>query len=73
MLPIVKNQLKLIRLRNTSKAFSGSIQINNKDDDKIDILWRSVNETAHLKVNLKTLDFSDVYSANSSLKTLTFN
>ncbi len=54
---IVRNQLELIRLRNTSKAFSGWVKINDSDDSYIDILWTNKNESAHLKANLKTFSF----------------
>ncbi len=36
---VVKKQLELIRLRNTSKAFSGTVEINDNQSDIIDIKW----------------------------------
>ncbi|MBU3820918.1 sucrose phosphorylase [Flavobacteriaceae bacterium XHP0103] len=55
---IVKNQLELIRLRNTLNAFSGSVKINPSTESEIDILWVNQNNSAQLKVNLQTLAFS---------------
>lgn len=59
---IVKNQLLLIRLRNTSKAFGGEIKINDTAENKIDILWTYKKDFAHLKANLKTFKFCISYS-----------
>ena len=59
---IVKNQLLLIRLRNTSKAFGGEIKINDTAENEIDILWTNRKDFAHLKANLKTFKFTISYS-----------
>ncbi|WP_298237581.1 sucrose phosphorylase [uncultured Algibacter sp.] len=56
--PIVRNQLKLLKLRNTSKAFSGSIKINQTSSDTIDIEWVNGNDAVQLKANLKTYEFT---------------
>jgi sucrose phosphorylase len=69
---IVRNQLELIRLRNTSKAFSGTVKINDSVDSTIDILWTNQNEFAHLKANLKTKSVSIQYSQEGILNTLEF-
>lgn len=59
---IVNNQLMLIRLRNTSKAFGGELKINDVAENLIDILWSNGNDFAHLKANLITFKFSISYS-----------
>ncbi|GGD19106.1 sucrose phosphorylase [Hyunsoonleella pacifica] len=59
---VVLNQLKLLRLRNTSKAFSGSVEINTSSHKIIDIKWVNENEFAHLKVNLNTYNFTIDYT-----------
>ncbi|MFG6684964.1 sucrose phosphorylase [Mariniflexile sp. HNIBRBA6329] len=69
---IVRNQLELIRLRNTSKAFLGTVTINDSNDNEIDILWINQNDSAHLKANLKTKTFSINSSQEGVLKTLEF-
>lgn len=69
---IVRNQLELIRLRNTSKAFLGTVTINDSNDNEIDILWTNQNDSAHLKANLKTKTFNINSSQEGVLKTLEF-
>ncbi|WP_246067680.1 alpha-amylase family protein [Changchengzhania lutea] len=69
---IVLNQLELLKLRNTSKAFSGTIKINKTSDKEIDIKWVNQNEIAHLKANLKTQTFHIDYTEGGVAKTMTF-
>ncbi|MTE26830.1 glycosidase [Winogradskyella ouciana] len=54
---IVLNQLKLIKLRNTSKAFSGEIEIEQSSSLDINIKWRNKSHYAHLQADLKTYKF----------------
>ncbi len=61
---IVKKQLELIRLRNTSKAFSGIVEINDNQIDVIDIKWTNGHEKAHLVANLQTLRFTIQHTKN---------
>jgi sucrose phosphorylase len=70
---VVKNQLEIIRLRNTSKAFSGQAIINERAENLIDILWQKNNHTAHLKANLQTFAFTIDYSEDGILKTLSYS
>lgn len=70
---IVKNQLEIIKLRNTSKAFLGKVKINETEDNQIDILWKSDESTAQLKANLETLTFSITHSENKTTRALFFN
>ena len=69
---IVRNQLELIRLRNTSKAFAGTVKINDSVDSVIDILWTNQNEFAHLKANLTKKSFHIQYSQEGILNTMKF-
>jgi len=69
---IVKNQLKIMRLRNTLKAFSGQIKINNVSIDSLDISWLNNKSKAHLEANLKTLNFSITYTKENETKKLVF-
>jgi sucrose phosphorylase len=61
---IVKNQLKIMHLRNTLKAFSGKINIQNTSKDKLSIVWVNKESTAHLVANLKNFTFSISYKEN---------
>jgi sucrose phosphorylase len=69
---IVKNQLKIMRLRNTLKAFSGDIRINNTTDNKIDIYWNFENDYAHLKANLDSYKFTINYTEDGVSQLLSF-
>ncbi|WP_298763080.1 glycosidase [uncultured Polaribacter sp.] len=69
---IVKNQLKIMRLRNTLKAFSGSININNSKENVLDISWQNNQEFAHLKADLVSLTFCISYLENDFIKKLKF-
>ena len=69
---IVKNQLKIMRLRNTAKAFSGEIKINKTTDSELDILWTNKNDFAHLKANLKNYSFTIENMENGRLNTMYF-
>jgi sucrose phosphorylase len=61
---IVKNQLKLIRLRNNSKAFLGTLKINPSKKHEIDLEWSHDGNFARLIANLKTYNFK-IYCNNS--------
>ncbi|WP_203256403.1 sucrose phosphorylase [Hyunsoonleella ulvae] len=69
---VVLNQLKLLRLRNTSKSFSGSVQINMSSHKIIDIKWVNKNEFAHLKANLNTCNFTIDYTESGESKFYAF-
>jgi len=69
---VVLNQLELLRFRNTSKAFSGSVRINETSDNIIDIKWINSNEFAHLVANLKTYNFTINYSEAGEPKSFSF-
>lgn len=55
---LVLNQIKLIQLRNTHKAFLGKVEIIETTPDQINIKWVHHDEVAHLKADLNTLKFS---------------
>ena len=69
---IVKNQLKIMRLRNTLKAFSGQIKINDVSKESLGISWLNNESKAHLEANLKTFNFSITYTKESETKKLVF-
>lgn len=69
---IVKNQLEIIRLRNTSSAFLGTVAINDVCEDTIDIKWSNDTTTAHLEANLKTYNFSIHHIENSITQKMIF-
>ncbi|TBN01824.1 sucrose phosphorylase [Hyunsoonleella flava] len=69
---VVLNQLELLRLRNTSKAFSGTVRINETSNKIIDIKWINQNEFAHLTANLDSYNFTINYSEAGELKSYAF-
>ena len=69
---VVKNQLDIFRLRNTSNAFSGQIEINDTVDSIIDIKWVNGSTIAHLKANLQSYGFTIDHSENSITSTMNF-
>ncbi|WP_147678304.1 alpha-amylase family protein [Algibacter pacificus] len=69
---IVLHQLELIRLRNTSKAFLGTVKINDSEAHQIDISWTHENDFAYFKANLQTKLFSIKFSENEITKTWGF-
>lgn len=69
---VVSNQLKIMRLRNTSKAFDGDIKINDTCKNEINILWENGNNFAHLKSNLKTCKFTINYTESGESKLIDF-
>jgi sucrose phosphorylase len=60
---VVLKQLELLRLRNTSKAFLGKVQLLESNESEINILWQNDEHYAQLEGNLKTLEFSVKHSA----------
>ena len=69
---IVLNQLKIMRLRNTSNAFLGNIKINNSNDNELDIIWENKKEFAQLRAHLTTCTFTITFSENGITKKMTF-
>jgi sucrose phosphorylase len=69
---VVTKQLDIIRLRNTSKAFLGTVAFNETSDEDINILWTHDGEFAQLEGSLKTHFFTIRYSALGVEKWLRF-
>ena len=69
---VVKHQLQLIRIRNTSKAFSGTMSINNASENGLDILWSNNQHSAQLKANLITFNFTIEYTNAGRINILNF-
>ena len=56
--PIVQDQLKLIRLRNTSPAFNGEMKIIETESHLLHISWRDSEVTLTLKADLSDHSFA---------------
>ncbi|TXD83148.1 glycosidase [Subsaximicrobium wynnwilliamsii] len=70
--PIVLNQLKIMRLRNTSKAFLGMVSIKDSPDHELDISWTFGQDSVQLKANLKSCDFTIDQAASGMAHRLVF-
>ena len=69
---VVKNQLKIMRLRNTLKAFSGLINIREVSTNKLSISWLNKDSSAQLEANLETFIFSISYEEDNEKVKLNF-
>ncbi|MFC4632412.1 glycosidase [Dokdonia ponticola] len=65
---VVQKQLEMLRLRNTSPAFQGSVTFHNTSQDRVHITWTHGDEFATLDANLKTHAFSIRYTENGEEK-----
>ena len=70
---VVLQQLEIMRLRNTLRAFSGKLTIYNTSVNKIDWVWKNGEDFAQLQANLKTKMFSISYKEGSITQILNFN
>ena len=69
---VVKKQLEIMHLRNTSNAFSGHVEINDTVDAIIDVKWVNGDTVAHLKANLQTYGFTIEHTENGITNTMSF-
>jgi len=69
---VVLDQLKLIRLRNTSKAFSGQLQIHETPENELAITWKNGNDIVTLKANLSTYKFQVILKEEGENTALEF-
>jgi sucrose phosphorylase len=67
---VVLQQLEMLRLRNTSKAFSGTLEFGTTDENELHLIWRNEDEIAQLKANLTTHEFTIQYTDAGELKNL---
>jgi len=56
--PIVLDQFKLIRFRNTSPAFQGEMEILETGPEHLHVVWRHADERASLKADLRDHGFT---------------
>ncbi|MFD1062329.1 glycosidase [Winogradskyella litorisediminis] len=63
-LDVVKKQLEIIRLRNTSKAFLGDFKIDATTNDLIHLSWSNNSHFVKLEANLNDYKFK-IYSSDS--------
>ncbi|WP_405202234.1 glycosidase [Dokdonia sp. LLG6352-1] len=62
--PVVQMQLAMLRLRNTSPAFNGTMAISNSTTNEMGITWSNDVNKVVLQANLKTNRFKISYQEN---------
>lgn len=67
---IVRDQLELIRLRNTSAAFSGTLQIHEAEQHCLQLTWRNGDSSAALKADLRSFCFDVIHSNETGSETI---
>jgi sucrose phosphorylase len=67
---IVKDQIELIRLRNTSPAFRGAIKIHDSNKSHLHISWQHPDATATLKADLEGHGFTVTHDDGSGEQVL---
>jgi sucrose phosphorylase len=70
---IVKDQLTLLRVRNSVEAFDGVLTIHSTDESLLDVEWRYGNDKARLRADLNALNFEVDYWINRKRHHLTFS
>jgi len=68
--PIVRNQLELIRLRNTAQAFQGQVTIVDTEPDRLHLAWWDSDNGLELRANLRDHSFTIVEHNGGSENTL---
>ncbi|MEN8133475.1 MAG: alpha-amylase family glycosyl hydrolase [Pseudomonadota bacterium] len=56
--PVVQDQIELIRLRNTSPAFNGEMQVIETDPHRLHISWQHPEASATLQADLRNHGFT---------------
>ncbi len=69
---IVTDQLKMMRLRNTSHAFDGQLTLDASDPRRIVMTWTNEEVTAELDADLKTKAFTITHSGAGEEQVLSF-
>jgi sucrose phosphorylase len=67
---IVRDQLELIRLRNTSPAFNGEMTVVDSEPWCLHINWQHADASASLQANLRDHDFTVTYDDGSGEQVL---
>jgi len=62
---IVRDQLDILRLRNTSPAFDGELTINSSDEHHLHMSWKHQESVATLKADLRDYSFSITHKENA--------
>jgi sucrose phosphorylase len=64
---VVKNQVRLLRLRNTHAAFRGNLEISETASDRLHLTWRNGSAYAILEANLHGHGFTVSHSDGNGI------
>lgn len=67
---VVQDQLQLIKLRNSSEAFYGELELGNTDEQSLEMTWTNGNSTATLQANLLDFCFTVTHKDDRGEETL---
>lgn len=70
--PIVQDQLEMIRLRNTSPAFQGELEVDSSEPHLLTMTWRHGDCRAILRADLRALSFSIEHGTGDDREVLSF-
>jgi len=62
---VVRDQLELMRLRNTSPAFDGELTVGSADEHRLHLTWENQECTAMLVADLRDYSFSVAHKENA--------
>ena len=62
---VVRDQLELMRLRNTSPAFEGRLTVISRDEHRLHLTWKHRGYTATLNADLRDHSFSITHKENT--------
>jgi sucrose phosphorylase len=71
--PVVLNQLKLIKLRNTSPVFKGKMTVVKSEPHEIHFKWKHKKEELSLKADLKSQNFTIMQKTGSDKQAQIFS
>jgi len=63
---VVRDQLELIKLRNTSPAFDGELTVSSTDEHRLHLTWKHQECAATLIADLRDYSFSITHKENAS-------
>jgi sucrose phosphorylase len=67
---IVRDQIELIRLRNSSSAFTGELEIHSTDAHLLHLTWKDARASTSLKADLQSCRFTIEHRDNDENKNL---
>lgn len=70
--PVVRDQLELIRLRNTSPAFAGKLTVHASEAYQLHLSWRCNGCTVSLEADLNSFEFTVIERETGGAETRVF-